>query len=299
MAREETELVVGRGEVFFDLFEPNTRTGTGERYLGNTTTFQVGRTLETLKRFTSYRGQRVEGEASVISESHSVNFITDHIGMENVGSWFGAQSAVETLEATNIITETATAHPGRFIQLGTSIRPFGVRYIENVTVKIGAVVVPAATNYVVESALGRLQILHLAADIETADVLTIDFEWRETVAKVATSKAANLYGALRFISTNPYGPKKHYFFPFVKLTPRGSIDLKGDEWQQIPFAVEVHRLNANTEQVYFEELVSVFYTEDEQAIIDLSGMPIGAFNFYEDELNTLVNVTIPSHNYQD
>ena len=59
-------------------------------------------------------------------------------------------------------------------------------------------------------------------------------------------------GALRYISTNPVGPKKDVYWPYVKLTPNGDFSLKGDEWQTIPFTFEVLKKDNVTPRVVID-----------------------------------------------
>lgn len=297
MIREETKLVVGRGEVYFEPFIDGTRIGDGERYIGNTTAFQLTRTVARLERFTSYKGQQVEVEGCVLSESHTVQFITDNISIENVGLWFGEETAETTFYGVNQVSERIKVRQNRFYQLGKTFQPLGTRYVENVVVRLDGVEVPNLNNWDVDKTYGRLQILAGAPAIPNGSTIEVFFEWRTVRTETANSHTRDLYGSLRFIATNPVGPKRNYFFPFVRLSPRGSVDLKGDEWQQMPFEAEAMRLSPLTEQVYLDGVLSVATTSDEQAIIDLGGITLEQFPFYEDMLNTIVNDYIPEANY--
>lgn len=297
MAREETSLVIGRGEVFFEAFEPGTRQGFGERYIGNTPTFQISRSVERLERYRSHKGQKVKTEAPVVSESHAVQFITDNIVIENVGMWYGREGGDTTIPAINEVVETFPVRRGNFIQLGKSKHPWGVREVENVEVRVGGVLIAPAGNYELDATLGRIEVLPTSPDIPDGGTITVNFEWNTIHTNAANSQAADVYGALRFVSLNQVGPKRHYYFPFVRLQTRGAVDLKGDQWQQIPFEIEVLRLNPWTEQVYVDETTFVGLLEDEQAIIDLSPMTLTEFPFFENELDVLVNTTMPAHEY--
>lgn len=297
MTGNQTALVIGRGEVHFNAFQPGTKRGLGERYFGNTTTFQVGRRVERLERFTAYRGQKVEQEGEVIGEGHTVQFITDHIDMENVAMWFGGEQDNVTQAASGPITENLLAAPGYTLQLGQTVDAMGVRGVSNVQIAKQGEPVPRAGNYVVDNASGRLTILADATHIERGDLLAITFQWRTVAIKLSRSGTRQVHGALRFVATNPYGPRKHYFFPYVRLTSRGQFDLKGDEWQQIPFEATTMRLNPYSEQLYVEEILSIGFTRDEQGIIDFSGLTLDEFPYWENEVNTLVNTTIPNHDY--
>lgn len=294
MIREETKLILGRGEVYFEPFIDGTRVGDGERYIGNTTTFQISRSVSRLERFTSYKGQQVEREGAVTSENHTVQFITDNISIENVGLWYGKETSKSTFTGINAVTEQILVRQNRFYQLGKSYQPLGTRYVENVKVKLGGVTISAAGNWDVDKAFGRLQILTGAPDIPNGSTIDVTFEWRTVQSETANSHTRDLFGSLRFIATNVAGPLRNYYFPFVRLSPRGSIDLKGDEWQQMPFEAEAMRLTPMTEQVYLDGVTFVGLTQDEQAVIDNGGIPLSDFPYWEDQLDIITNVDFPN-----
>ena len=297
MLREEDQLVLGRGEVYFDRFLPGTRTGTGERYIGNTPAFQVARTIERVGRARSYRGRKVETPGHVISESHTVNFTTDNISMENVAEWHGYEnSASSVLAPIGYITETFLMRRGRYYQLGSTIEPSGVRGVENVTLIRGTVEIPMAGNYEVDRAEGRIYLLPAALNILDNTQISVRFEYRRQRRLKVVSQPNEIHGALRFRSLNPYGPRKHLFMPFVRLAPRGAIDLKGDEYQQMMFEATAMRLGPNVEQVYIDELLATLNLSDEEAILN-EGLTFDQFCALEDDLDNTVNVIIPSHAY--
>lgn len=299
MIHEETQLVLGRGEVYFEPFASGTRVGDGERYVGNTSTFQLSRTIERVERFTSYRGQKVEREGAVVAERHAVQFITDNIDIENVAAWLGEGSS-NYFFSQGQVSENIIVRRNRFYQLGKSRQVFGIRAIESLVVKIGATVVSSIGNYEFDSALGRLFVHRDANDIPDGTTLTLEYEWRGAERELATSKASEIYGALRFIATNIAGPQRNYYFPMVRMTPRGQIDLKGDEWQQMPFDVSVMRLTPAIEQIYSDATVSIgglLDDEDLLAIIELGGVSLDAFPPLEEQLNLIINTYIPAADY--
>lgn len=109
--------------------------------------------------------------------------------------------------------------------------------------------IPAAGNWTVDDALGRLYIEEggqIAADDEIAVTYNVDSQTQTIVISADTEVA----GALRFIADNPQGANRHYFMPYVKLSPNGDLALKGDTWLSITLTGEVLTLNSNTEQVY-------------------------------------------------
>lgn len=292
MADEPTSLTLGRGEVYFDPFAEGVRVGTGERYIGNTISFTITRTIDRQERWNSARGQKLQREGNVIREAHNVQFITDNIVIENLGLWYGQEAYSSAFQSDEAVTESITVRGGRYFQLGKTVRPSGVRAITNVVVKIGTTVISKIGNYEVDEDFGRLKILSGAQDIPDGTTLSVTFEWRTSITENLSSKAKDLFGSLRFISTNPVGPLRHYYFPFVRLAPRGGIDLKGDDWQQMPFEAEAMRITPSAAQVYVDGVAYATTTSDEQAIID-GGITVEEFPYWENEVNTLVNITIP------
>lgn len=294
MILKETQLVLGRGEVYFEPFLEGTRVGEGERYIGNTTTFQLSRTIGRLERFTSYKGRRVEREGAVTDESHMVQFVTDNISIENVSSWFGEEDGETTFNAISFITEEFRVKQDRFYQLGKTFFPsLGARHVENISVKLNNVSIPASGNWDVDKSLGRMQILPGAPDLPDGSIVVVTFEWRTVKSGYATSHSRDLFGSMRFIATNPVGIKRNYFFPFVRLSPRGAVDLKGDEWQQMPFEAEAMRLTPTTEQVYLDGVTFVGKTYDEDGIID-EGLSNVEFLYWEDQLDIITNIDLPA-----
>lgn len=288
MAREETQLVLGRGEVYFDRFIPGTRVGEGERYIGNTTTFRIQRTLERRERRTAYRGQTVEIPGAVLSESHVIDFITDNIDIENVAGWYGNEATFSGQTSISVVTESFDVKRGRYYQLGQSTFPGGARNVDYVRVFIDDEHIQLAGNIELDKALGRFQVLKTAADIADGDTIEVSFEWRNTTGAAATSQAAEMLGALRFISYNEHGPRLHYSFPMVRLSPKGQIDLKGDEWQQMNFEATATRLAPGVEQVYIDRVDAVGLTSDEGAILaELEAL--SDFPPLEDDVDEVVN----------
>ena len=59
-------------------------------------------------------------------------------------------------------------------------------------------------------------------------------------------------GSLRYVAYNPEGEQIDYFMPSVTLSPNGDFALKSDEWQVIPFNIDVTKRDADTAAIYGE-----------------------------------------------
>lgn len=251
------DYVLGSGQIFFDLFLPNTNTGTGERYLGNSPELSTSREDEVLDHYDADEGLRVKDDSVTLERNQTLTFNTDHISLENVAAFFGGDLEKLTITAETGAIQVVTVIRGRNYQLGvTDDLPQGARNITITTVtKPGTpdpVAVSATGNFELNSALGRVYIEPDAPDIEDGDVLTFTFDIAAGLREFVIGKGMELVGAMRFIATNPKGTKKDYYWPKVKLSPNGDYALKGQEWQVIPFTAEVLKRDATTEPVYID-----------------------------------------------
>lgn len=254
MVREATQLVIGKGEVYFDQFVAGTKVGKGELYFGNTPSFTVSRGVTSLQQYVSYQGQKVEVEGVETLDTQSLSFTTDNISIENMAAAYGVAIDATAQASGGPITESFVAKKDGWYQLGMSQRPPGLRSVTGVLVKKAAVTIALLNNYEVDAALGRVHVLIDAVAIAADDTIDITFSWSGVARSVVISGRRNLFGSMRFLSNAPKGPKYNWFFPFVRLKGAGSIDLKSDEWQQIGFTADVFKRDPATEYTYMEKI---------------------------------------------
>lgn len=251
MAFPDKNYTLGKGRLFFDQFAAGTKTKTGERYFGNTPEFNLTSESETLDHFDSDAGVRSKDDSVLLELNRTGTFITDHISPENLALFFLGEASVVSQSTATAASENITVKKGLWYQLGTAVRPEGVVNISNFTMEDDLSATIAAANYEVDAANGRFRILPDAADVADNDVVTVTYDIAAaTINRVVTAGNAEVYGALRFIATNPKGEKFNYYFPYVAIRPNGDFALKGEEWQQLGFNVEVLKLDDSTESMY-------------------------------------------------
>jgi hypothetical protein len=134
---------------------------------------------------------------------------------------------------------------GLFYQLGAdATNPTGARNVSNVVVKDDATPTAATftlgTDYLVNPDLGRIEVL-AGGGIDDGTNLRITYDVAASTREQIVSGSAAVEGSLRYVAQNPVGENIDYFWPWVKITPNGDFALKGDEWQQIPFSLEILR----------------------------------------------------------
>ncbi len=255
--------VLGRGQVLFDRFPngvsvgPLTQ-GDGERYIGNTPEFSTSSESESLDHYDSDAGVNVKDASVQLSLDRTGSMTCDNIDEENIAlNFLGTASVVAQASATGLINVIPGVLKGRFYQLGVSeSNPSGVRNVKNVVVKTGGAptwgtTVTQVGNYQVDEARGRIYIEDDALVLDDDDIqVTFDLD-ASTRSRVVSGSDA-IYGSLRFVANNAYGENKDYFFPYVKLSPDGDYNLKGDEWQTIGFTFEILKKASNIEALYID-----------------------------------------------
>lgn len=236
---------LGRGELHFDKFAPGTFNKTGERYLGNTPELNRTTESENLDHFNSDRGIRVKDKSIVLEKNDSGTFIADEISDENVALWFLGTQNVIAQSATASIVENIPANrlkPGTYIQLGESqANPTGNRNVTMTSVTsdpVGTTFV-GLTDYTVDAELGRLYIVPGGAIDGTTPLIVTYATAASTRTQIVVGEGTTIEGALRFISYNPTGPRRDYYWPYVQLRADGDFAMKGDEWQQLSFAFDI------------------------------------------------------------
>jgi len=243
---------LGRGEVHFGQFKPETQQPRGERYLGNTPELGFSAEEETLDHYSSDRGVRIKDESVILQLDYAGSFITDNISPSNLAMFFLGESLDHTAASATGEEDTFEGvHKGMSYQLGTSdALPAGVRDVENVSVDMGGTSLTAGEDYVVEERLARITLLEGGDVTEDSDI-TVTYDVKASTRSRIISRADTIEGSMRFLAFNPAGDNIDYFMPWVKLTPNGDFQLKGDEWQQLPFNMEVLK-KGSLESIYMD-----------------------------------------------
>lgn len=273
MPAYEPNYVVGRGRIYFNQFKPGSNvTAGGELYFGNTPELTINTDSETLDHYSSESGLREMDMRVLLELTQGGTFTTDEINADNLALFFlGEKATITQTQVTGKKEVIATIHKARYIQVGSdSNNPTGVRDINNLTVGVvdagvaistgsgdistisGITMVPLAKNFEVDLANGRIYVEPDAPDVANGQQAVLQYDVNPQVRTMVIGRSAMVYGSLRFISDNPVGTQKDYFFPKVALQPDGDYALKGDDWQVMSFTFSALRLNSATERVYID-----------------------------------------------
>lgn len=236
---------LGRGELHFDKFAPGTFNKTGERYLGNTPELNRTTESENLDHFNSDRGIRVKDKSIVLEKNDSGTFIADEISDDNIALWFLGTKNVVAQSASASVVQNIPANrvkPGTYIQLGESTaNPTGHRNVTLTSVTSNPVgtTFDNLDDYTLDAELGRLYIVPGGAIDGMAPLIVTYATAASTRTQIVVGEGTTIEGALRFISYNPTGPRRDYYWPYVQLRADGDFAMKGDEWQQLSFAFDI------------------------------------------------------------
>lgn len=261
--------VIGKGKLYFDKYANGSKTGMGERYLGNSPELTANQSQDTLDHMDADQGLNVKDEQITISNDLGGTITLDSIDSANVAMWYGGDIDKMTVAAATAISESFTKAdwaPGGWKQLGADVNsPQGTRSIDNVVIKTS---VPGAapTDPVVTTALTAQQLAdNFEIDLEAARIymeptstllatpnttLVVTYDQDAITNEIIIARGQEIRGALRFHAKNPKGENKDYYWAYVKLTPNGDYALKGDTWQQMSFNYEVLKKDDVTERVY-------------------------------------------------
>lgn len=275
MPKGNKNYIIGRGRLFFEMFKPGSKQGTGERYFGNTPELSTTSEPERLDHYDADQGLREKDESFLLEIARTGAFNVDNINAENLAMWFLGQTEDYTqTQTTGALSVFPEARTGVHYQLGaTATSPSGAREITNVVVGVaaagvsvsegdgdistivGVTVVPALGNWEADLALGRVYIEpdSLAIPEDGQIIFQFDIEAQERLTVV--SKDLEIRGALRFIADNrtaKSGLQNDYYWPHVTLSPTGDFALKGDDWQNLGFSFEIMRKDAKTPAVIID-----------------------------------------------
>lgn len=245
---------LGRGKIYFGKFGDDGETPIGERYLGNTPECSFTIEAETLDHFSSDEGINEKDESVPLSTTRSGSFTTDNIDPENLAYFFFGEAGTLAVSTATVAAEpVGPVYGGYTYKLGvTDSVPMGQSNLIQHTAPSTNIIVKDDTDtttydegddYTVDLNTGMVTIVDGGA---IADGDTIHVTYKTSAHSVArvVSGSMPIEGSMRFVSTNPKGKLYDYFMPWVKITPNGDFALKGDEWQVIPFNLEILRKGA-------------------------------------------------------
>lgn len=237
------QYTLGRGRLFFAKFLPDSQVQGPYRYIGNTPSITMTAEPDTLDHYSSDYGINEKDESVMLQLDRSGTFDTDSIRVENLALLMMGETEEVVTAVAPAQTEifTVTSQNDVFMLGVTANTPTGVPLATITTVTDGASEeYVAGADYVFDSQSGLLSFVEGGA-IEAGDEITVTYAIPASTRTRVVSGSTMIEGALFYKADNPVGPNRDYVWPWVKLSPNGDFELKGDDWQTIPFSFEVLR----------------------------------------------------------
>jgi hypothetical protein len=251
--------VLSKGKIYFEQFVNGASAGEGEEYFAQTKSGTCNVASETLDHYDADEGLNVLDEQITTKVDVTGKFETENITLAVLAKFF-LSDGVSSLAVTSATgtTETFTCKKGRFYQLGkTDSTPSGARNVTITQIALASAPSVALSNtnnaiYTADVALGRIYINPTETAIDEDEDFIVTYNVASGTRDVVVSKDQQIRGALRFISANPVGGQRDFFWPLVNLSPDGDVNLKGGtEWQSLPFKFTALKLGA-LERLYID-----------------------------------------------
>lgn len=251
---ETQNYTLGRGKVYFSRFKPNTRVPAGFKHIGNTPEFSLTIEAENLDHFSSDEGIREKDDSVPLEVTRTGSLTTDSIRRENIAYFFFGTSETVAQSAVASAPESFTSvSPGTSLKVGITNNNltgyFGIT-VTTVTSDPAGTTYVLGTDYTVTGDMGMINILEDGAILEGDDIIVtyaVEAKSRDRIV----SGSEPVEGAMMYEAKNPKGRQYSYFLPYVKVTPNGDYNLKGDEWQTLPLSIEVLKPE-NGEAIYVD-----------------------------------------------
>lgn len=228
---------LGRGKLYFAPLGASKY-----EYIGNTPEFNVTIENETLDHFSDDEGVREKDDSVDLGSNRSGSFVTDNIKKENIARFFFGTSEELVVAASGPFTEPdITVNPGDAVQIGvTASAPNGVQGTTGVSVTgdAGAPVYVLDTDYTVDNDAGVVHILETGG-IAAGTIIEITYSIGAHTRDHVESGTTPIDGKLMFIAANPKGKDFDYRMNKVKIAPNGDFAMKGQDWQRMPFSLEI------------------------------------------------------------
>lgn len=255
----ERNYTLGRGKVFFSRFTSGETPG-AFRYLGNTPELNLTIETEDLEHVSSEAGVREVDDTVALDVTRTGSMICDDIQLDNLALFFfGSKSTVAIAAAMNQVYDIDGAIPdGVYVPGLTDSNRVGARGLSNVALTdkmfdraggndyatFAGTKYTENTHYRVDLANGILEILpgSTAGFVPAAGAdIRLTYDLVAASYPRVISGSTPIEGALRFAEDNPKGDNSLWVFPKLTLQPNGDVALKGDEWRQVPFTLNLQK----------------------------------------------------------
>lgn len=225
-APNPSNLLLGRGKLYFDRFLTNTLTRTGELDLGNVTQFEITPTVQVKDKYESMDPASLLYQRGVTRQDVKLKIQGDEFALANLAAVLLGNQAQLTQSSTSTITAGAlTATP-----INGAWYPTGFRNITVTDVKQGSTTGVLGTDYNVDAVSGRIQII-IGGAFTAATATVWDGSAAATTYNIVQgATVGTVDGYLRFIGNPIKGPTFEVECWHCSFTPTGNLGFIADDF---------------------------------------------------------------------
>lgn len=242
-APSSDNLLLGKGQVFFDRFDSN-GVSTGLKHLGNVETFELTTADDNVDKYSSMSAgapllKRVNRRRTVTLKITGDEFHPENMALVTMG---------EQTEATQV----ATAVVGEAVQAavipGSYFMTKKLGPISAVTVNFGAGAGVLGTDYEITDA--NVGLIHILPGTALTGAVTIDYTPTaytagSGLAQIAGGSAGEITGMIKFVGDPSTGPKVVVDVWKVNITPDGAVGLISEDYATMGLQAAVLDDSAN------------------------------------------------------
>lgn len=225
LAPNPTNLYIGRGKLYLDIFLAGTTTRTGELDLGNVTTLELSTKDEIKEKYESMDHSSLLYGRAPTRRTTEIKVVGDEYSLENLANvTMGDQSLiVQTGASVTAETITTAALQGRYY-------PTAFRKISAVVVKVASATKTLGTDYTIDAETGRIYIVP-GGGIAAAATVIVDYTYATVSLKtVRAANQAKLDGYLRYVGDPVTGPTYEVEVWHINFSPDGSLGFIADDF---------------------------------------------------------------------
>lgn len=247
-APDSKNLLMGRGEVYFDRFLPGTSIRTGEVNLGNCSQFELSTNDETKEKFSSMSKDPVLLKSVTVKRDIQIKITGDEFSKFNMAMFLMGSESTFTQSSGTASSEviTTSAALGKWY-------PLAFRSVSSVVITGKT----EGTDFKVDTVRGRVYIMPTGSITAGSTVTVASYSYAAITSmdQVIGGDATGIEGYMRFIGNPTAGPILEAEFWKVVLVPQGQMGLIMDDFGNWSITFKVMDDTANHASIPYYRLL--------------------------------------------
>lgn len=237
-------IILGRGEVYFDRFNAS-GVKTGERFLGNCQSFEIGIEDEVRDKYSSAEASAPLIKSVNVRRTPRIQVVLDEYDEDNLALAFMGDKADFLQTGASVMNEvppTTSVKKGYWFQVGSLALPRRQISAVTVTGPGGMPTYVNNTDYIIDAPRGRIFIVTAGA-IANGASLEVDYTFATIAAAALPTVQAGISnfieGFMRFVGKPGSGRIWEVEVWKASLNPDGNVPFIGDDFASFTMAGKV------------------------------------------------------------